>query len=165
MLLFSQQVISDTLQPYGLQHSRLPCPIPSPRVCPSSCPLNQWSYPTMSSSVTLFSFCLQSFPASRSFPVSQLFAWGGQSIGDSASASVLQWVFMVAFLYSGLIDWFDLLTVQETQESSPTLQLASINSLALSLLYGSAFTSVHDYWKDHSPDYIDLRQQSVVFAF
>ena len=157
--------MSDSLQPYGLEYSRLPCPLPSPGVCPSSCPLNQWSYPTMSSSVTLFSFCLQSFPASRSFPVSQLFAWSGQSMGDSASASVLQWVFRVDFLYSGLIDWFDLLAVPETQESSPALQLASISSLALSLLYGAAFTSVRDYWEDHSLDYIDLRQQSDVFAF
>ena len=81
--LFSCQVMS-----YSLQHPRLPCPSLSPRICPSSCSLNQWCHPTISSSVALFS-CLQSFPASRSFPVSQLFASGGQSIGASASASVL----------------------------------------------------------------------------
>ena len=154
--------MSDSSRPQGLQYTRLPCPLASPRVCQSSHPLHQWYYPTISSSVTLFSFCLQSFPASVFS--NEFFTSGGQSIGVSASASVLQWVFRVAFLYSGLIDWFDLLAVQETQESSPALQLASINSLALSLLYGSAFTSVHDYWKDHSLDYMDRCQQGVAFA-
>ena len=76
--------------PLGLQHTRPSCPSPSPRVCPSSCQLNWWCHPTISSSVTLFSFWLQSFPASGSFPVScQLFASGGQSIGASGSAAVL----------------------------------------------------------------------------
>ena len=70
---------------HGLQHARLPCPSPCPVVCPSSCPLNQWCHPTISSSVTPFSFCLQSFPASGSLPVSQLFISGGQSIGTSVS--------------------------------------------------------------------------------
>ena len=78
-----------TLQHHGLQHTKPPCPSLSPRVCPSSCPLNQSCHPTISSSVALFSFCLQSFPASWTFPMSQLFASGGQSIGASASASVL----------------------------------------------------------------------------
>ena len=73
------------LLPYGLQHTRLPCPPPSPGVCLISCPLNQWCQPTISSSVTLFSFCLQSLPALGSFPMSRLFASGGQSIGASAS--------------------------------------------------------------------------------
>ena len=73
VLLFSRQVVPDSLWPHGLQHTRFPCPSPSPRVCPSSCHLNQWCHPTISSSDTLFSFCLQSFPASRSFPMSQLF--------------------------------------------------------------------------------------------
>ena len=81
--------MSDSLQPHGLQHSRLPYPSVSPRVYSNSCPLSQWCYLTISSSATLFSFCLQSFPASRSFPVSRLFASGGQSTGVSASASVL----------------------------------------------------------------------------
>ena len=73
----------------GLQHARPSYPSLSPRVCPSSFPLNQWCYPAVSSSAALFSFCLQSFPASRSFPMSWLFASGGQSIGASASALVL----------------------------------------------------------------------------
>ena len=81
--------MSDSLQPHGLQHARLPCPSPSPRVCSNSCPLSWWSHPTMSPSVVPFSSCLWSFPASGSFPRSQLFTSGGQSIGVSASALVL----------------------------------------------------------------------------
>ena len=77
------------LQPHGLQHTRLPCPSLSPRVCSNSCPLSQWCYLAISSSVVPFSSCLQSLPASESFPMSQLFAWGGQSTGVSASASFL----------------------------------------------------------------------------
>ena len=78
-----------TLQPHGLQHTRLPCPSPTPRAYSNSCPLSQWCHPTISSSVIPLSSRLRSFPASGSFPVSQLFAWGGQSIGVSASTSVL----------------------------------------------------------------------------
>ena len=78
-----------TLWPHGLQHTRSPCPSPTPGVYPNPCPLSQWCHPTISSSVVPFSSCLQSFPASGSFPVSQLFASGGQSIRVSASASVL----------------------------------------------------------------------------
>ena len=84
LLLFSCSVVSDSLQPHGLQHARLPCPLPSPRPCSNSCPLSQWYHPTISSSVILFSSCLQSFPASGSFLMSWLFAWGGQNIGASA---------------------------------------------------------------------------------
>ena len=89
MCVFIHQVMSNSLRPHGLQYARPPCPSPSLRVCPSSCPLNWWCHPTISSSVTPFSFCLQSFPTSGSFPLSPLFASGGQSIGASASASVL----------------------------------------------------------------------------
>ena len=81
--------MSDSLQPHGLQHSRLPCPSPSLGACSNSCPLSQWYHSTILSSVGPFSFCLQSFPASGSFPMSWLFTLGGQSIGASASASVL----------------------------------------------------------------------------
>ena len=88
VLLFSYSVVSNSLQPHGLQHTRLLCPSPSPGVCSNSCPLSWWYHPTISSSVPPFS-CLQSFPASGSFPVIQLFTSGGQSIGGSASASVL----------------------------------------------------------------------------
>ena len=89
MLLFSCSVMSDSLQHHGLQHARFPCPLPSPGVCSDTCPLNWWCHSTISSSVTSFSSCLQSFPASGFFPMSQLFTSGGQSIGASASASVL----------------------------------------------------------------------------
>ena len=86
---FSRSVVSNSLQPHELQHSRPPCPSPTPRVYPDSCPLSWWCHPTISSSVVPFSACPQSFPASRSFQMSQLFAVSGQSIGVSASTSVL----------------------------------------------------------------------------
>ena len=88
-----------SLWPYGLQHARLPCPSPSPRVCSNSCPLSQWYYLTISSSVIPFSSCLQSYPVSGSFLMSWLFASGGQSIGASASALVLP---------MNIQDWFPL---------------------------------------------------------
>ena len=81
--------MSDSLLPHELQHARLPCPSPSPGACSNSCPSSQWCHPTISSSVTSFSSCLQSFLALGSFPVSWLFASGDQSIGASASALVL----------------------------------------------------------------------------
>ena len=86
---FSHSVVSDSLQPHGLQQARLPCPSPTPVACSNSHPLSRWCHPTILSSVVPFSSCLQSFPASGSFPMSQFFASGGQSIGASASASVL----------------------------------------------------------------------------
>jgi len=97
--LFSHSVLSDSLWLRGLQHVRLPCPSPSPRACSNSCPLSRWCHPTVSSSVIPFSFCLQSFPASGSFQMSQLFASRGQSIGASASVSVLP---------MNIQDWFPL---------------------------------------------------------
>ena len=87
-LLFSHSVMSNSLRPHGLQHTRLPCPSPPPGACSNSCPLHQWCHPTILSSVVHFSSRLPSFPASESFPVNQLFTSGGQSIGASASASV-----------------------------------------------------------------------------
>ena len=81
---FSHSVMSDSFRPHGLQHTRLPCPSPTPRVCSNSCPLSWSCHPTISSSVTPF-FCLQSFPTSWSFQMSQFFASRGQSIGASAS--------------------------------------------------------------------------------
>ena len=85
LLLFSHSVMSDSLWPHGLQHTRLPCPSLSPRACSNSCQLSQWHHPTISSFVTPFSSCPQSFPASGSFPMSQLFTSSGQRIGASAS--------------------------------------------------------------------------------
>ena len=98
-LQFSRSVMSDSLRPHGLHHARLPSPSQTPGACSNSCLLSWWYHPTVSSSVIPFSPCLQSFPASGSFPVSQFFPSGGQSIGASASASVLPMNFQ---------DWFPL---------------------------------------------------------
>ena len=86
---FSHSVMSDSLWPHESQHARPPCPSPTPRVYPNSCPSSRWCHPAISSSVVPFSSCPHPLPGSRSFPMSQLFAWGGWSIGVSASASVL----------------------------------------------------------------------------
>ena len=114
---FSPSVMSDSLRPHGLQHARLPGPLPTPRAYSNSCPPRRWCHPSILSSVDSFSSCLQSFPASGSFPMSRFFESSGQSIGASASASVLP------FKYSGLIsfrvDWFDLLAIQEALKSLP----------------------------------------------
>ena len=96
---FSRSVVSNSLLPHGLQHTRLPCPSPTPGAYSDSCLSSQWCHPTISSSVIPFSSCLQSFPASGSFPVSRFFASGGQSTGASASASVLP---------MNIQDWFPL---------------------------------------------------------
>ena len=90
---FSRSVVSDSLLPHELQHAIPPCPSPTPRVYPNSCPLNQWCHPTISLSVIPFSSCLQSFPASGSFPMSKFFTSGGQSIGVSASTSVIVYIY------------------------------------------------------------------------
>ena len=96
---FSRSVVSDSLRLHGLQHARLPCPLPTPRTFSNSCPLSRWCHPTISSSVIPFSSCLQPFSASGSFPMNQFFASGGQSIGASASGSVLP---------MNIQDWFPL---------------------------------------------------------
>ena len=95
---FSHSVVSGSLQPHGLQHAGLPCPSPTPKVYSNSCPSSQWCHPTISYSVIPFPSRLQSFPASMPFPMSQFFASGGQSIGVSASASVLLRIFRTDFL-------------------------------------------------------------------
>ena len=107
MLLFSCSVVSESLRPHGLQWARLPCPSLSSRACSNSCPSSRWCHPTISSSV--FSSCPQSFPASGSFPMSQLFTSCGQSIGVSALASVLSMNIQVWFPL-GLTDWISLLS-------------------------------------------------------
>ena len=121
----------------------------------TQCQSSRWCHPTISSSVVPF-FCLQSFPTSRYFPVSQFFTSGGQSIGASASASVLP---------MNIQYWFPLELNSLIQESSPTPQFKSINSSVLSFLYGPTLTCMHDYWKKHSTDYTDLCWQSDVSAF
>ena len=118
--------------------------LPVPQgVCPSSSPLSWWCCPTISTSVALFSFCLQSFPASGSFPMSRLFESDGQSIGASASASVLP--MNIQGLFPLGLTGRSPCSPRDSQESSPTPQFKSINSLALSLLYGPPLTSLHDY--------------------
>ena len=146
---FSHSVVSDYLWPHVLQNTGPPCPSPTPRACSNSHPSSRWSYPTILSSVIPFSSCLQKFLASGSVPISQSFTSGGQSTGASASASVLS---MNIQDWSPL-GWTGLISLQsrplesKTQESSPTPQFQSINSLAFSFLCGPTLTSIHDYWK------------------
>ena len=143
---FSRSVVSDSLWPHELQHSRPACQSPTPRVHPNPCPLSWWCHPTISSSVVPFSSCLQSFPASRSFQMSQLFASDGQSTRVSASTSILP---MNTQDWSPL-EWTGWLSLQSKGLSTP--QFKSINPSALSFLYGPTLTSIHDYWKNHSFD-------------
>ena len=127
---FSRSVVSDSLQPHGLQHARPPCPSPTPGVYPNSCPLSWWCHPTISSYIIPFFSCLQSFPASGSFPMSQFFTSGGQSIGVSASISVLPMNTQDSFR----MDWLDLLVVQGTLKS-----LLQHHSSKASIFWHSAF--------------------------
>ena len=135
--------MSDSLRPRGLQHDRFPCPSVSSRVCSNSCPLSLWCHPTISSSVIPFSSSLQSFTASGSFQMSQLFISDGQSIGVLVSTSVLP---------MNIQDWFPLgltgwiLHPRDSQESPPTSQFKSISSSALSFLYSPILPySPHQY--------------------
>ena len=130
---FSRSVMSDSLQPHGLQHTRPPCPSPTPRVYSNSCPLSQWCHPSISSSVVPFSSCLQSFPASGSFQMSQFFTSDDQNIGVSASASVLpmniqywftlEWSGWISLQSKGLSRVFSNTTVQKHQFFSAQLSL------------------------------------------
>ena len=115
---FSRSVTSSSLWPHELQHARPPCPSPTPGVHPNSCASSPWCHPAISSSVIPFSSCPQSLPASVSFPVNQLFQWGGQSIGVSALASVLPMNNEHPGLVSFRLDWLDLLAVQGTRKAS-----------------------------------------------
>ena len=122
---FSRSVMSDSLRPHESQHARPPCPSPIPGVYSNSCPSSRWCHPAISSSVIPCSSCPQSLPASGSFPMSQLFAWGGQSTGVSASASVLPmntqdwstsgWTGWISFWSKGLSRVFSNTTVQKHQ--------------------------------------------------
>ena len=145
---FSRSVLSDSLRPHGLRHTRLPCPSPTPRVCSNIGPSSQWFHPSKLSSVAFFFSCLQSFPASGFFSNNSALHIGWPkywSFSFSISPSSE---------YSGLIsfkiDWFDLLAVQGTLKN-----LLQHHSLKASILWCSAFfmvqlTSVHDYWKEYN---------------
>ena len=128
---FSHSVVSDSLQPHESQHTRPPCPSPTPRVHPNSCPWSWWCHPDISSSVVPFSSCLQSFPASESFPMSQLFASSGQSIGASASVlpmniqdwSPSEWTDWISLQSKRLSRVFSNTTVQKHQFFGTQLSL------------------------------------------
>ena len=147
LVQYSCSVMFDSLWPHEPQHTRPPCPSPTPGVYPNSCPLNWWHHPTISSSVIPFSSCLQSFPTSGSFQMSQLFPSGGQNIGVSASISALptntqdwsplEWIDWISLHSKGLSRVFSNTTVQKHQFSSAQLYIPTL-------------TSIHDYWKYHS---------------
>ena len=141
--------MSDSLRPHGLQHARTPCPSPTPRVYSNSCPLSRWCHPTVSSSVIPFSSRLQSFPASGSFPMSQFFISGSQSVEVSASASILAMT---------ILDWFPLglthLITLQTKGLSRVFSNTTVQKHQFfdSFLYTPTLISIHDYWKIHRFD-------------
>ena len=147
---FSHWVMFNSLQPHGLQHTRPPCPSATTGACSNSCPWSQWCHLTISSSVVPFSSRFQLFLASGSFPISQFFTSGGQSIGVSASTSVLPvnvqnwfplgWTGWISFQSKGLSRIFSNITVQKHQ------------FFGTRLICGPTLTSVHDYWKNQSFD-------------
>ena len=159
-MLFSCSVVSDSLQSHGLQHASPLCPSPSPKVFPSSCPLHQWCHPDTSSSDALFSFCPQSFPASRNEMAVHIRWPKHWSFNFSISPSK-----EYSGLISLMIDWFDHFVVQGTLRS-----LLQDHSLKVSILWCSGFFMVQvskpcDHWEDHSLDYTGLCEQSNVSAF
>ena len=164
LLFLSHSVASDSLWPHGLQHTRLPRPSPFPGACSNSCLLSRWCHPTISSSVTPFSSCPPSFPASGSFPMSWLFTSGGQSTGASASVSVLPmniqgWFPLgltgfISLLFKGLSRVFSSTTIQKHQFFGPQPSLQSNPHIHTWLL-----------GRNHSFDYMDLCWQSNVSAF
>ena len=147
---FSHSVVSDCLKPHELQYTRPPCPAPTPRVYSNSCPLSRWCHPTISSSVIPFSSHLH-------LPQHQgLFKWVSSThqvaklLEFQLQHQSFQWIFRTDFLEDGVLG--TPCSLRDFQESSPTLQMKSINSSALSFLYSPTLTSVHDYWKNHSLD-------------
>ena len=146
----SHLVVSDFLWPHGLQHTRPPCPSPTPGVYSNSCPLSWWCHSTISSAVIPFSSCFQSCPATRFYEMSQFFASHGQSTGVSALTSVLP-VNIQDWFPLGWTDWISLLS-KGLSRSSPMPHFKIINSSVLSFLYSPTLTSIHDYWKNHSFD-------------
>ena len=160
LLLFSHSVVSSSLWSHGRHHARLHWPSPSPRTCLNSCPSSWWCHPTISSSTIPFSFCLQSFPASRSFLINWLFAPGSQNIGASASWSVLP-MDIQDWSPLGLTAWISLL-------SKGLSSLLQYHSSKASILWHSAFLMIQlsqPYWKNYSFGYTDIFRQSNVSGF
>ena len=143
---FSRSVVSDSLQLHGLQHTRPPCSSPTPRVYWDSCPLSQGCHSTISSSLPAFNLCQPQ----------GLFKWVSSSpqvakvLEFKLQHQSFQWIFRTDFLSDGLVG--SPCSPRDSQESSPTLQFKRINSSALSFLYGSALTSIHDCWKNNRFD-------------
>ena len=157
-------VMFDSLRPHESQHTRPPCPSPTPRVYPHPCPLSQWCNPAISSSVVPFSSCPKSLQTSWSFPMSQLFTWGGPKVLEfQLQHQSFQWIFRTDFLLDGLVG--SPCSPRDSQESSPTPQFKSINFSVLSFLHSPILTSIHDPWKNHSLYWMDLCWQSNVSAF
>ena len=160
---FSQSVMSHSLQPHETQHTRPSCPSTTPGVYPNSCPLSQWCLPIVSSLLLPSPPAFNLFPTSGSFQMSQLFTSGGQNIGVSASTSVLpmntqdwsplEWTGWISLQFKGLSRVFSNTTVQKHQ------------FFCVHFLYSPTLTSIHDYWKIHSLDEMDLCWQSDVSAF
>ena len=144
----SHSVMSNSLQPRGLKHARLNCPSPNPEAYSNSCPLSRWCHPTISSSVDCFSSCLQSFPASESFQMNQLFSSDGQTLEFQLQHQFFQWTPRTDLLQYGLAG--SPCSPRDSQESSPTPQFKSINSSVLSLLHSPTLISIHDHRKNHS---------------
>ena len=162
MLLFSHSVVSDSTQPPGWQHARLPCPS-SPRICSNSCPLNQCCYLSISSPAALFSFCLQSFPAWQSFSMSQFFESESQSIRAWASGSVLP---------INIQGWFPIemtgLVSLQTKGLSRVFSSTTIQKYQLVGAQSSLWSNTHicnDYWKNQCVDYTDFCWQVMSFIF
>ena len=149
---FSHSVMYNSLQPHVLQDTRLPCPSPTPGLCSNSCPSSWWCHPAISSFVLPFSSCLQSFSAAGSFLMSLFFTSGGQSIGASASASVLPMNIEGWFP----LGWTGLISLQSRRLSrvfsNTTVQKHQFFDAQLSL-WSNPY-NIHDYWKNHSFDYI-----------
>ena len=161
ILYQSVQLLSRVQLFATLWTARLPCPSPTPGACSNSCPSSWWYHPTISSSVVPFSSCLQSFPTSGSFPMSQFFTSGGQTIGALASVFSMNIQVWFPLGLTGLI----FLAEEGMLKRLPSSQFESIISSALSLLDGPTLTSICDYWKNHSFDHTDLCWWSNVSAF
>ena len=154
-------VMCDTLRPHGLQHFSVHHQLPE--LAHTQCSLSQWCRPIISSSVIPFSSCLQSFPISGYFPRSRFFTSSGQSIGASASPSVLP-LNIEYWFPLGFTGWISLQSKGLSGVFSPP-QCKSISSSVLSFIYSPTLTSIHDYWKNHSFDWTDLGWQSNLSAF